>query len=52
MNDIQKKSDPTDLLNLRLNLGMTLSQKKRLKYWLFEHKAHYSSAFLIKKSKR
>lgn len=32
-----EKSVPTDLFNLRLNLDMTLLQKKWLKYWLFEH---------------
>ena len=52
MDVIQKKSYPTDLLNLRLNLGMTLSQKKWLKHWLFEHRTHYLPAFLIKISKR
>ena len=51
MDAIKKESDPTDLFNLRLNLGMTLLKKKWLKRWLFEHKTHYLSAFLSKRQK-
>ena len=51
MDAIQKKSVPTDLFNLRLNLGMTLLQKEWLKHWLFECKMHYLSAFFAQKFK-
>ena len=41
----------TYLFNLRSNLSITLLRRKRLKYWLLEHKTFYLSGFWSKNPK-